>query len=1262
MLTALLRRLRRPWTGPEKEQTRIDGRDAASPLSVPMELDVLVVNQEVLSRDPFRWWQFNYSALSDWGSPEPGLTAMDDSVGGQQPGAYLSWTLPDALRHSTADKPNGGYPLVPNRWLIVRLNGTTARQATAWVLESDCPYTSAVSTTDLANTSMYLAGPELIEAWKESTDPIRRATELDPAATQPQVANLGISFPLAQWSERAPQPMFLSAVAPANPLFGAYLAHNLGVFSFYDPLTEIEKDTLSYFVLGWYSDPTQDILAPAGSDATTYATVLEGLGWVLAGGSASATDQSVYHGAAFSVGWDRAGPPPAGDPLPAIRDSGEINVGIGNTTIDAFTALISPQLHDPGQAPLLRAFQYDLLQQLNEINGEALLDEEIRQAWFGSRAGGYSWTIVDNSSNGTAGTTRAPAEQQWLSQLNQAQAELDAALTTLSSLQWQLHGLWLKQGYLSDPFSTPPSDIGDLSQFQGRLAGELDPTRTGSLAARLVAQFGTVQGLLSQVPQPDWTGTDNAQQALRSGVARFAQGKGLDPTRSLKAVTAPRYWQANNPIAVLSGVPAPASTAGALPVRAADTLITGFALPSGPAIGAGAVTGLLDLVGSLAAVPSRVAQPLLQEFLLLDPGNAATIATATKQPLGLISSVMAAHDPASYTGTLPALALTNWRQPWSPMILEWFGNYHHLPSTTNDSPSWTFDGIDYRLTGAVSDLGEPREVGGISVLSPHAQIVFGSRLDAFVRQYGTDTELAQIDEWIQTVYGWQFLAQELTGFHQLLSLRDNRAFRRPSGADQLGGYPVAALTGYSDGTIPPSLSLPPANQGQVNTVPLLPNGPALPFHGSRRGAFYFTDFYLYDKFGRVLFMIESGQSSGPFDYRNFPVRIDSALAPDQALPTDIASVLQLPPRLLQPARLDIRLLDAIDDTLVYEQDPDVTPIAGWVLPSHLDGSILVFAADGTALGEFRLYAQPDGSKLGGWTPPPHSNLTLDDIGNQAPHLRDMLASPRLATEAGFQALLTAIDETLWTTDPLGNRADAHLSVLIGRPLALLRTRLQFQLDGAPITDTGWAATFTRSDPEFLHQQFSIRLGDQATRQDGVIGYFTGSDYDVFNSTVAPPTEPAQDYVRVIGPVGSPTGNYLALSFQPQTHQYLTVLADPRAAIHAYTGILPVKQRDIPQQFVEQALAAMEITFRLGPVLTTLGPSPSEGTAQPTYPASIVYPTPAEQNGTWSWWEPDAASGAWTGYGLVKASPTATSSPTPNTLREGSLQFVTDLDT
>jgi hypothetical protein len=274
----------------------------------------------------------------------------------------------------------------------------------------------------------------------------------------------------------------------------------------------------------------------------------------------------------------------------------------------------------------------------------------------------------------------------------------------------------------------------------------------------------------------------------------------------------------------------------------------------------------------------------------------------------------------------------------------------------------------------------------------------------------------------------------------------------------------------------------------------------------------------------------------------------------------------------------------------------------------------------------------------------------------------LIDSPRLRDEAGFLAFLTSIDETLWTTDPLGNRVDQNLSVLVGRPLALLRARLRFELDGDPIGDTGWAATFQQPAPDFLSFPFRVRLGDQATREDGLIGYFAGTDYDVFNSVAVPDTTVPQDYVRPIGPLGDPTGdNYLRLTFGPDDSAYVTALADPRAAVHATTGILPVKQLDIPQQFVDTALSAMEISFRTGPTLTVVATSPDQGDNPPPFPRSVAHPLPVEQNGQWSWWERSAARGGWTGYGLVRSTSDAHIGSDPASLREGYLQFITDLD-
>jgi hypothetical protein len=291
-------------------------------------------------------------------------------------------------------------------------------------------------------------------------------------------------------------------------------------------------------------------------------------------------------------------------------------------------------------------------------------------------------------------------------------------------------------------------------------------------------------------------------------------------------------------------------------------------------------------------------------------------------------------------------------------------------------------------------------------------------------------------------------------------------------------------------------------------------------------------------------------------------------------------------------------------------------------------------------------------EVGQWTPPPHSSGTFADLQAAAPHLAEMLSAPGLATQDGFAAFLAAIDETVWTTDPLGARVDANLSVLVGRPLALLRVRLDLQLAGSPISDTGWKATFDTASPAYASTTLPVRLGEQLDRTDGVIGYFAGNDYTVFTA-VAGPDDTTQTYVRASGPV-----SYLSVAMPAGHYTYATVLADPRAAVHACTGILPVKQLDLPQQVVEQALAALEVSFEVGPLLTSVVPTPVQPGQTPAFAQSISLPIPAEQNGTWSWWEPGAT---WSGYGIVQTSADAGPPPAPAGLHEGYLQFVTDLD-
>ncbi|HEY6927241.1 MAG TPA: hypothetical protein VI653_27440, partial [Steroidobacteraceae bacterium] len=115
---------------------------------------------------------------------------------------------------------------------------------------------------------------------------------------------------------------------------------------------------------------------------------------------------------------------------------------------------------------------------------------------------------------------------------------------------------------------------------------------------------------------------------------------------------------------------------------------------------------------------------------------------------------------------------------------------------------------------------------------------------------------------------------------------------------------------------------------------------------------------------------------------------------------------------------------------------------------------------------------------------------------------------------------------------------------------------------------------------------------------------------------------------------------------------LTLLVDPRAPVHAFSGILPMVELSLPPQTVDAALAKMQALFRTGPILATLTSVVSAVGAGDSV-AAYAIPQPAEKTGAWSWVE-RGASGAFTPTQLAPIDATAQFLPEPPTLREGYL--------
>ena len=1245
----------------------------ASPLYVPVQLQALLVNPAVRAQG-FQRWTMDYSALASYGSPEPAPFAGTDPNWADSPaddGIHLQWTLPSALRRGVHDAATGAttYPLVPNRWAVVRSwgpgnpNPGQRRESTAWIVESD-----------------YL-GPDGSAAY------------LDPGASQPSPIKLGRTLPLPGWRENRRGPQFLTAIAPGNVAFAAYQPYSAGVFSFFDQATNISEGQLvSYLVFGWFSDPGSDILAPANQSAGLAARLAD-LSWTVQGTETALS--TLFHGSIRGFAFSRGvvGTRPAATAL-----------AVGNTSIDAMTALVDKQAANrPGGASgtgralnpsLLEAFQYDLLRTIDEVDGPAQLSAQIHEAWFGALPGGSVWQIVpvppadseqaaqqeDAEAAAAAGGPSAPADEpSWLEDLNAAQRSYDSTMRELTAAQRELYELWWKRGR-ADSLPVRPAGLTD-AQF----AAALDPAQPTSAAGRVAALTRQAAALRSSIP---WGAT---QQALAAAITAFADRYELPANTELRRADLPAFRSAADPVVVIAGARAGAfnedlgaNTAGLLPCRFADQLVTALNVPQPPApvipqnpifgtepdppliheppLPPAAVTAQM-LGGLLPAVNLSAIQPnatlLLAEDFLLDPANAPAVANLAAselsrpgrpaEPAQLLPGITQAMTLGQWlTGTAPAILPQPWTQPWAPLFLQWQAAYYPLPY----GPAWQFDGTGYSWTGPASP-GGPIQLSGRSLLMPQPSFTFKSRLDAYLAAT-PDADLTALESFMASVDGWDFLSQALSGFNAQLALRDAASLRAPDPITVV----QAPHTTMADLVGPGATAMPMPN-GAVPAIGQAVAGSG--FQPLRAGQFCFTRVSVVDRFGQSIDVI------GPQNAASFTPVVAAGLAPGGAVagPAPATRYVQLPPRLLQPARLDAAFLPATAAPATAAPPaaalaspgapaPDVRrpaatdPVCAWIVPSPLDAALACYAPDGTALGELSATATAAGGTEVSWLPAPGSTLhELSSLTPAFPVLAAFLGAIAAAGPAAFSDLLATIDATLWTIDPPGSGDEAYLSVLAGRPLALVRATLGGEPAGPERTDPSWQYTFAPEPSPLPDYTFQVRPGDASLRGDGLVGYFADPDYGHFRAAYRPAglTSP---YVEAIGP-----GFFVPINFgaAPVT---ITLLMDPRAPVHLVSDILPAATLRLSQRAVARSLAAIALSVRFGPVLADLL-QPADAAAGPP---AVVLPRPPQVDGTWSWAEQadSEQAGGPASLAVSPADSAARFPATPPTLRTGWLKL------
>jgi hypothetical protein len=136
-----------------------------------------------------------------------------------------------------------------------------------------------------------------------------------------------------------------------------------------------------------------------------------------------------------------------------------------------------------------------------------------------------------------------------------------------------------------------------------------------------------------------------------------------------------------------------------------------------------------------------------------------------------------------------------------------------------------------------------------------------------------------------------------------------------------------------------------------------------------------------------------------------------------------------------------------------------------------------------------------------------------------------------------------------------------------------------------------------------HASFDVTLGNSQLLTDGLVGFFLGDDYSRFYLAQYGRTPPAGGYVVPAQPI----------PLQPDAPPTsVTMVVDPRAAVHATSGILPTKSILLPPDQVQAALAAMVVTFMAGPLVTDAQvlTAPTPGGAARDW-AWLEHPTPPE---------------------------------------------------
>lgn len=1184
--------------------------------------------------------------------PEDGMPDPFSEGEPRPAGVHLHWAMPDALLRGTLEQRADGatnrlsLPVLPDRWVVLRLvlpKGAIEAVVTGWVIEAD----------------RAVAVP--LGSWTEG-------------------GSLPAGTPVLGEPLDAEQ---LTGTVGGAVSWAAVYDAVLNRFAFHDPLTDlaglvqgdVDNDCAAYLVSGWWSDPAHDPLDRARSNDSLN-ELLERLRWRLLhdwGYEQAALEQEKAEfelrkalGLTTADRWSSSRPAPSGSAVRAQRPAaatGKPFVPLNKAFLEqpALTAgsvfateAVRRYVADPWhlRSSLLHGAVYGV-----PVTGDVPLD-------LRPDAGALAVAIGRHDDDLLAAFAAAP---QASTDARRATERLIAAFTSqrvnrLGSADGLVE---IEEGEHGGAFSSLPGGSDGTDRYLQRVqtggVGGLDLGQrahtaasaattsvrrdAGSRHARPQAAPNSGQLVFSSSAKPTLI---KASKQLIDDIARSRVGETLTPTEA-RVVNRPatRFTFPNDPIVAIRGASRSlrhggdgrGSADGKLTCRWPTHVIKEISGVIAPdrfirSLGNGSVPSEVlslarevllhdpyhdDWIARAVASPNdnraAIAQRLKAESVMrfgadgtYDGSTVAFHPTIAKTPRARRAQAATAPlriEPgvrqqqrlladelwrfSLYKGADPDLVgVTTYAQPWVPIWLEWELEVEGLDPPTLEA--WRLGQIDLERAD-VTIAGDAVTLTGRAHLTTGAARTLHDAIADWLRaEDALDAVSAGlVDEATEATY--RTLNEAVERLDVVTAALDGVR-------TQLLGLPV------TDGLRRPG-------DGTTVTEP----APIAPPRAVLAGAVTLKRARLLDAFGRTL-----------------DVPVANVATPTRSTLGGQPGALAIEPRLLRPARWRFRLVDAATEpgatgvaARVDQIDPtlQVNPVAGFLLPDHLDESLEIFAVDGSPVGELLHEAASGGvaweiapGREGPADAGPHYGLTPAQLalgrfaaGVVAADAAARGGAPRApddGRESALSALLRAIDTTLWTVDTFAALGAEHVAGLVGRPVAVVRAQLRLELrppDDVDLSDPQRAQEWAAAEQEAARYAFPVRIGELTRTDDGVLGFFVDDDFSRFRLVDKAIAGAAADagrsrgqlglYARVSGmPATSPIDHpYIAGTDDADTLALhigqtvtLTILMHPAGKASLTSGVLPRDAIALARDWVGPGLAAIAPSLRTGPVL------------------------------------------------------------------------------